>query len=177
MASTTQGSSRRALNAAVSAQEGDITFRDRLDQDEVIQLDSGAVGAKRTGTVILDQRRNRPLYFDGRFLAARDLTREQNYFLTRQADLGRAGGVGVVTGLLVSKGGSNTSIKISAGHGVTNSGAEVLVENDRELNLAAITEIQQLDGAFGLREIPNEFPGSRTGLFIVALRAVEFTSG
>ena len=31
----------------------------------------------REGTVVIDQRRRRPLYFDGRFLAARDLTRER----------------------------------------------------------------------------------------------------
>ena len=49
-----------------------------------------------TGSLVLDERRKRPRYFDGRFLAARDLTREQTYFLTRQADLGRAGGSGVV---------------------------------------------------------------------------------
>ena len=41
-----------------------------------------------------DPRRWRPRWFDGRFLAASDLQGEQNYFLTRQADLGRAGGSG-----------------------------------------------------------------------------------
>ena len=61
------------------------TFRERLDQDELLRLsgldpaslarlsdkDRQALG---TGTVIIDDRRRRPLYFDGRFLAARDLT-------------------------------------------------------------------------------------------------------
>ena len=39
-----------------------------------------------------------------RFLAARDLARDQNYFLTRQADLARAAGVGVNRGILVDDG-------------------------------------------------------------------------
>ena len=42
------------------------------------------------GSAVLDSRRTRPLWFDGRFLAARDLEREQNYYLQRQADLARA---------------------------------------------------------------------------------------
>ena len=46
------------------------------------------------GSLVLDDRRRRPFYFDGRFLAARDLIREQNYFLTRQADIARAAGFG-----------------------------------------------------------------------------------
>ena len=50
-----------------------------------------------------DPRRWRPRWFDGRFLAASDLQGEQNYFLVRQADLGRAGGSGVIDGLMVSE--------------------------------------------------------------------------
>ena len=45
------------------------------------------------GSAVLDSRRTRPLWFDGRFLTARDLEREQNYFLQRQADLGKAPGL------------------------------------------------------------------------------------
>jgi hypothetical protein len=50
--------------------------RERVDSDLLEQMISA-------GTIIIDNRRRRPLYFDGRFLAARDLTREQNYFLSR----------------------------------------------------------------------------------------------
>src|SRR5271163_2410531 len=59
------------------------------------------------GSVVLDSQLARPLWFDGRFLAASDLEREQNYFLQRQANLGRAGGFGVMHGLLVDQGTSS----------------------------------------------------------------------
>ena len=53
------------------------------------------------GVIFLDPRRTRPLWFDGRFLKAQDLNQEQNYFLTRQADLAFATGTGVIKGLMV----------------------------------------------------------------------------
>src|SRR5436189_3583779 len=87
----------------------------------------------QAGTVVLDSRRRRPLYFDGRFLAARDLVREQDYFLQRQADLGRTAGFGVVRGLQVSRlhdqNGALTAdgFHLAAGHGVTPSGELVLL--------------------------------------------------
>ena len=33
------------------------------------------------GSLIINSQRTRPYWFDGRFLAARDLAREQDYFL------------------------------------------------------------------------------------------------
>lgn len=128
----------------------------------------------RNGTVVIDQRRRRPLYFDGRFLAARDLTREQTYFLSRQADLGRAVGAGVVRGLLVT--GSNTSVQITPGHGITSSGELVLLPEALTVELTNVGEIERLDAAFGLSRIPREPARNRSGLFIVALRPVEFTA-
>src|SRR5438874_13275698 len=97
-----------------------LTPREQIASDELERL-------KASGTLVIDDRRSRPLYFDGRFLAARDLTREQNYVLIRQADLGRAGGAGVVEGLLVRHGPAATSIAIDPGHGVTTSGELVLL--------------------------------------------------
>jgi hypothetical protein len=131
---------------------------------------------ERAGTLILDDRRRRPLYFDGRFLAARDLTRDQNYFLSRQADLGRAGGVGVVSGLQVTRGTTASALEISAGHGVTASGELVVVPRPLTLSVLNIPEAQRLNATFGLSRIPSEPTRSRSGLFIVALRAVEFTA-
>ncbi len=143
--------------------------RERLDERAVERL-------KTTGTVITDDRRRRPYYFDGRFLAARDLVREQTYFLNRQADLGRAGGAGVVHGLMVSRGDSATSIRISPGHGLTTSGEIVVLAQPLSIQLADMAEIQKLDAAFGLIETPREPARNRSGLFIVALRPVEFTA-
>ena len=58
---------------------------------------------KESSSVILDTRRTRPRFFDGKFLTAADLTQEQSYLLTRQADLGRTLGFGVVDGLRVTR--------------------------------------------------------------------------
>jgi hypothetical protein len=127
-------------------------------------------------SLVVDPRRRRPLYFDGRFLAARDLVREQNYFLTRQSDLGRAGGFGVVEGLYVDRGGTPSSLSITAGHGVTPAGELVVLPSDFTVELTEIPEIQRLNAAFGLLSVPAEPPRNRTGLFVVALRPVEFSA-
>jgi uncharacterized protein (DUF3084 family) len=127
-------------------------------------------------SLVLDPRRRRPLYFDGRFLAARDLVAEQNYFLTRQADLGRAGGFGVVEGLYVDQGDSPSSLVVTAGHGVTPGGELVVLPEDFTVELTDVAEIQRLNAAFGLLEIPKEPGRNRTGLFVVALRPVEFSA-
>lgn len=130
---------------------------------------------RRAGTLVEDDRRERPRWFDGRFLAARDLIREQQYFLTREADLGRAAGSGVAAGLEVSVGGEPREVLVGAGHGVTPTGELVLLERSLTLDLADIPRAEQLSGKFGLGRIPLPPMRSRTGLFVLALRPVEFT--
>ena len=146
-----------------------VPARERLDRDELASL-------QNTGTLIIDDRRRRPLYFDGRFLAARDLTREQGYFLTRQASLGRTMGSGIVHGLLVERGDTATTVNIDAGHGVTPSGEIVSLSTPLSVSLADIAEAERLDAAFGIRRIPRQPSRNRSGLFIIALRPVEFTA-
>ena len=68
----------------------------RVDLTGVPREDMDAL--ERQALVAVDGRRARSHYFDGRFLAARDLEREQSYLLTRQADLALARGAGVVRG-------------------------------------------------------------------------------
>lgn len=131
---------------------------------------------RRAGALIEDTRRERPRWFDGRFLAARDLIREQQYFLTREADLGRAAGSGVATGLSVTAGAGPQTLDIGAGHGITPAGELVLVERELTLNLGDIPRAEQLSGRFGLGRIPVPPLRSRTGLFALALRPVEFTA-
>jgi hypothetical protein len=146
-----------------------VSAREQVDQEQMRRL-------MTSGALVLDDRRRRPLYFDGRFLAARDLTREQNYFLTREADLARATGGGVVHGMSVSQGENGTLLVIDAGHGVTAAGELVLVPQPLILPITGVAEIQRLDASFGLMRIPSESPLNRTGLFIVALRPVEFSA-
>jgi hypothetical protein len=134
---------------------------------------SGEVASKLAPNLALlrEDRRRRPLYFDGRFLAARDLTREQDYFLARQADLGRAGGFGVATGLLASRAGSR--LRISPGHGVTPSGELVVLTEPMVLDVAQIEASEVIRARMGITK-RIERPGTRTGLYVVALRPVEY---
>jgi hypothetical protein len=140
------------------------------------------------GSVVLDSRRTRPLWFDGRFLAARDLDREQNYFLQREADLGQAGGFGVMSGLMVERAGVNntTAVIIRAGAGVTPAGEMLTVTSDLTVSLAQLEIDQSLNAQFGLAAAfqpnaafsqNNQQPvNQRTGLFVIALHPVEFTA-
>lgn len=131
---------------------------------------------RRAGVLIEDARRERPRYFDGRFLAARDLIRDQQYVLTREADLGRAAGSGVATGLAVGEGTDAHSLTIAPGHGVTPAGELVLLPRDLTVSLANVPLAEQLSARFGLSRLPQPPLRSRTGLFVLGLRPVEFTA-
>lgn len=159
-----------------------LSTRTRLDADQLAQLESA-------GALIIDDRRRRPLYFDGRFLAARDLTRDQQYVLLRQAALGRAGGSGVVAGLMVGFDLSRNHLTIDPGHGVTGSGEPVVIGAPVALDPAGLERLrafdlplnelprqQRLDISLGLGRVPAEPGRARSGLFIIALRPVEFTA-
>ena len=131
---------------------------------------------RSTGVLIEDARRERPRYFDGRFLAARDLIRDQQYFLTREADLGRAAGSGVASGLFVNEGPAAQTLRVAAGHGITPAGELVLLPRTLDVQLANIPMAEQLSARFGLSRLPAPPLRSRTGLFVLALRPVEFTA-
>jgi hypothetical protein len=143
--------------------------REKIDMSELLQW-------QQRGTIITDDRRRRPLWFDGRFLDARALNAEQDYFLGRQSDLGRIAGFGVITGLAVRLHPDRArTVIIEAGHGITPSGSQVVLPNQLVVDLAAVAETRLLDASFGIADIPRATPFNRTGLFIVALRSVEYT--
>lgn len=134
----------------------------------------------RAHVLVGDPRRWRPRWFDGRFLAASDLLAEQNYFLVRQADLGRASGSGIIDGLGVTvidnPGDAPDQLALAPGYGVTDTGELVTLLDPLTINPADVPELRRLDAAFGLQVIPNEPGQSRTGLYVLALRPVEWTS-
>jgi hypothetical protein len=163
--SATLGKASAQMMAAAQAQ------RAIIDQLGATQIDN----LKRAGTIVADPDRQRPRYFDGRFLSAADLKREQDYFLARQADLARASTAGVIHGLEVS-GIDNTKLQIQPGNGVTPAGAVVILTDVLTVDLADVAGMQQLDAAFGLDGIPNQPPRRRSGLFVLALRPVEYTA-
>ena len=131
---------------------------------------------RATGALVDDVRRERPRYFDGRFLAARDLIRDQQYFLTREADLGQASGGGVVVGLEVTPGAAADELVLSPGHGLTPAGELTLLPNALSVRLADIPLAEQLSARFSLSRLPQPPLRNRTGLFVLALRPVEFTA-
>ena len=143
--------------------------RERVDLAELLKW-------RDKGTIITDDRRRRPLWFDGRFLDANALNAEQNYFLARQSDYGRVAGFGVITGLGVRAHAEKArTITIDAGHGLTPSGSQVVLPEQLTVDLAAVAEGQRLDASFGISPIPKASPFNRTGLYIIALRTVEYT--
>ena len=127
------------------------------------------------GSVFVDRRRSRPRWFDGRFLKAADLNRESGYFLTRLADLAVATGTGVVEGLTVSEE-SATKITIVQGHGMTFDGERVFLPNDVSISLHNIALASELNVKMGLSRKPAPPDRSRSGIYIVALRPLEFTA-
>lgn len=174
MAALTESSARTRIDVAEAAE---IARMVRTDDPNVIATADLEARLGASG-LVLDGLRVRPRYFDGRFLTGADLTRDQDYVRRRQADLARATGTGVVTGLEVSLGGSpgGEEFVIRPGHGVTPSGDLVLVTTTRRIAPLDLAAVERLDATLGLRAVPRAPLGRRSGLFILALRPVEFTA-
>ncbi|HUI95487.1 MAG TPA: Ig-like domain-containing protein [Xanthobacteraceae bacterium] len=134
------------------------------------------------GMIVPGSQWTRPLWFDGRFLGAPDLARDQHDFLRRQAEFGRAAGFGVVHGLMVQRVAPTgqpadaETIVISAGHGLTPSGQLVMIAKDLTVRLSDLAEAQSLNTQFGLSAIPAPLLRARTGLYVIGLRPVQFTA-
>jgi hypothetical protein len=119
--------------------------------------------------------RSRPRYFDGRFLAARDLERDQTYFADRQRELTRAAGAGVVHGLGVTAA-DQTTLVVGAGAALTAAGELVLITADVLVPLADDAATQRLDGQFGLLDAPRELARRRTGVYVLLARPVTYSA-
>ena len=132
------------------------TNREKIAAEDIVAL-------RQAGVLIEDGRRQRPRWFDGRFLAARDLIREQQYFLTREADLGQAAGSGVAEGLTIAQASEAQSLVISAGHGITPSGELVLLPSDLTVRLADIPRAEQYTAKFGLGKLMDKLIDKVTG--------------
>lgn len=148
----------------------------------IILSQADVIAAQNNGSLVIDSQRSRPYWFDGRFLSARDLQREQDYFLQRQADLGQAAGFGVIHGLQVDTPPANTPspdadvVIIRAGQGLTPAGELVLLPSDITIRLSDLPDEQNLDVQFNLSSIPNMPARTRSGTYVLALRPVEFTA-
>lgn len=140
-----------------------------------------AADLSRLGVLAMDPNRTLPLWFDGRYLTARDLNRQQNYMLARHATLGRAIGHGVIEGLKVTlqdAGDASTQsrLTIAPGQGIAFDGAHIILPEEMVLNLADLAVQAALNARLGLSETPSAPSHSRSGLYVLSLRAVEYTA-
>jgi hypothetical protein len=141
------------------------------------RLQVAEVDALRTRNLLVDEsHRRRPRYFDGRFLAARDLTRDQAYFLARQAAYARALGPGVVEGLEVARGTAADTLRVTAGFGYTQAGEIVSLARQVEVSLADMPALQLVNARLRLDLLKRPPLRNRTGVFVLGLRPLEFTA-
>jgi hypothetical protein len=152
---------------------GELTVRDAQDQARLqAQLSAGAM--------MVDSGRRRPFYFDGRFLSAEDLTADQNYLRARQSDLAQAMGAGVIRGLMVSLGtqaaSNSPTLLLEPGIGLTPGGDIVSIDSPQTLVIAALRDAAQLDAQLGIKQLPAASSINRSGLFVLALRPIEFSA-
>jgi len=146
-----------------------LSLRTLISSEQARQL--------REASLLVDEsHRTRPRYFDGKFLSARDLTRDQAYFLARQAGFARALGPGVVEGLEVSAGASSSDLLVRPGLGYTSAGELVSLSAAVRVSLAQLFRLQTLAGQLGTLRQARPPLRNRTGLFVLGLRALEFSA-
>ncbi|HSW12304.1 MAG TPA: hypothetical protein VLI06_05645 [Solimonas sp.] len=132
------------------------------------------------GSLVLNASRRRPFYFDGRFLTAADLLADQDYVRSRQSDLAQAIGAGVVRGLMVGLGAASASdnpeLVIEPGLGITPAGDLLALQETLRVRLDAVPDSAGVDAQLGLKLLASAARNNRSGLFVLALRPVEFSS-
>jgi hypothetical protein len=136
--------------------------------------------ALASGTIVINGENVRPFYFNGRYLTAADLSADQNYVRARQSDLAQAIGAGVVQGLMVwVKAGSTAAtavLRIEPGIGITPAGDLIGLEAPRDLRLEDVADEANLDVQLGVKLLPTAATRNRSGLYVLALRPVEFSA-
>jgi len=134
--------------------------------------DTERAHVSEVGGLVVDGRRSRPKYFDGRFLTARDLIDDQRYVQTRHSDLGRAVGWGVVDGLGVRRGPSPGEVVIEVGLGVTPAGETVTITEPITVDLVDLRS-RLLVAA---HRSAQQKLGLGAGAFVLGVRPVEYTA-
>lgn len=139
-----------------------------------IPLGDGGFGAPG---VFFDQRRTRTAWFEGQHVTADQFNRDQSYHVTRQSDLGRTIGRGVVEGFEVTATpGSETTISVAPGLGLAASGEVIVLPEEARIDLAEIPVQRRLDAMFKAPGKAVSPPETRTGLFVLAASTVEYSS-
>lgn len=147
--------------------------------DPRVISEADAADLQRRGVLAMDPDRTLPLWFDGRFLTARDLNRQQTYFMARHGALGRSIGSGVIEGLDVAIGqgaGAQDTITVAPGQGIAFDGAHIHLPAPMALKLSDLAVQTALNAQLGLSVNPSAPLHSRSGLFVLSLRPVEYTA-
>ncbi len=147
--------------------------------DPRVISEADAADLQRRGVLAMDPDRTLPLWFDGRFLTARDLNRQQSYFMARHGALGRSIGSGVIEGLDVAIGqgaGAQDNITVAPGQGIAFDGAHIHLPAPMVLKLSDLAVQAALNAQLGLSVNPSAPLHSRSGLFVLSLRPVEYTA-
>lgn len=127
--------------------------------------------------VYFDQRRTRTAWFEGQLVTADQFNRDQSYHVTRQADLGRTVGRGVVEGFGVTAAtDSETVVLVAPGLGLAASGEIVNLPEAARIDLAEIPVQRRLDALLNGKGEAGAPPETRTGLFVLAASTVEYSS-
>lgn len=144
-------------------------------REDLSRIDAAEIENRKNQSLLVeDYRRTRPRYFDGRFLAARDLTREQVYALSRQADLSVAHHGGVIRGLELTRLGD--TLRLSAGTGFTPNGELVSLATTLSTSIAQIPEDDRIDLSHGLVDVAEPPARNRTGLYLLGIRPGEYAT-
>ena len=146
-----------------------ISNRNFISLEQALQL-------RQANLLVEESHRVRPRYFDGKFLAARDLTRDQAYFLARQSGFARALGSGIVEGLQVRAGTVASDLEVDAGFGYTTAGELVSLSRTVRVSLAQLFRLQTLAAQLDTLRRLNPPLRNRTGVFVLGLRALEFSA-
>lgn len=129
------------------------------------------------GSVLVDQLRERTAWYEGLFVTATHFNRDQSYLLTRQADLSRAIGKGVIEGLDVTVAGDDPSaLIVEAGFGIGGGGESIVLHNRVRIELSDLPLQRQLTSSAGLDQSLKLIAETRTGLFVLAATPVEYGS-
>lgn len=121
--------------------------------------------------------RARPRYFDGRFLAARDLERDQEYVAARLAEYLQVAGPGVVRGLMVhEKPGVADTLVVEPGFAITPAGELLVVRAACDVPLADAATTARLDRELGLSAKPRPLARRGSGVYALLARPCSYTA-
>jgi len=140
------------------------------------------MATRALGSPIADQSIRNPNFFNGRLLTGGDLTREQQARADSDAQLGRAHGPGIATGLEVARvdGSEPGLVRVQRGLAVSATGRVLMLGTDPVVKLVQTAEAASTGGSgdFGAcGALPGAPYVAGDGLFLLTLAPASFAEG